>query len=369
MDATLTGAPTPERGSVLVVVVLLSLGMFAVAHGLLLSAQANLTTARSGARLAERGAVSDGAIADLIRRGPPPEAGNATLAESWPVVDSAGSVSIEGTWRRVGAEAWLLSAAAPNPAGTLVSTGSRLVWWPEPVVRIRALPATVSVGPDAVTPVVGTIRSISLAEERAATGAILAEACDPIWASWATGDGDDSTGDGATGGASPPAVGTIAMPALGRFDVERLLTRAAALPSDRGTTAPSTLGGSCALDDPWNWGDPERPAAPCADHFVLMGSRTSLTLDGGPGQGVLVVDGDLQLQSDARFHGLVVVTGAVRLVDTATLTGFVIAGAGLETAGEAAVVRSVCRAVRALAGVRAALGATTLHPALDFIPR
>lgn len=361
VEAAVTVGPTTERGSVLVVVVLLSLGMYVLAHGLLVSAQATLTTARYGARLAERIAVADGALAHLVRQGPPSGSALAPVGEARSLLDSAGSVPVEGTWRRVDRETWLVRGRTSTPAGTMVQSGSRLVWWPDPVVRVRALPATVSVGPAAGTAAGGTIRNATIADERAEASAALTDACEPIWTQWSAGE--------VAAAPTPAEVGTIAAPALGVFDAARLMRGATAVPSDTGTPGPRTFGGACATGDPWNWGDPEHPAAVCADHWALVASRTSLYVDGGVGQGMLLVDGDLVLRSDARFEGLVVVTGAVRLVDRAVLTGFVIAGSGLDTSGDAVVVRSVCRAARALAGVRPALGAAALHGALDFIPR
>jgi hypothetical protein len=72
------------------------------------------------------------------------------------------------------------------------------------------------------------------------------------------------------------------------------------------TPAPRVIAGSCdptALD---NWGD-LTGAGPCARYAPIVLARGTLTLHGGSGQGILLVDGDLVVQHGARFHGLVLV--------------------------------------------------------------
>ncbi len=60
-----------------------------------------------------------------------------------------------------------------------------------------------------------------------------------------------------------------------------------------------------------NWGDPLVPAAPCGSYFPLMyHPGPSLTIQsGGTGQGILLVDGTLDLRGSFTFHGVIIVQG------------------------------------------------------------
>lgn len=74
-----------------------------------------------------------------------------------------------------------------------------------------------------------------------------------------------------------------------------------------------------------NWGSPD-VAHPCHELRPLVYSAGPATIDGGTGRGVIVVDGDLELSGDARFHGLVVVSGKLSVRDAAVVRGAVLAG-------------------------------------------
>jgi hypothetical protein len=70
----------------------------------------------------------------------------------------------------------------------------------------------------------------------------------------------------------------------------------------------------CAVGDSLNWGEPMQsgPFAACARYFPIIHSPGDLRLTGGRGQGVLLVDGDLELGGGTSFHGLVIVRGTLR---------------------------------------------------------
>jgi len=96
----------------------------------------------------------------------------------------------------------------------------------------------------------------------------------------------------------------------------------------------------------------------------LIGSDADLVVGGGVGQGVLVVDGDVEVRGGARLYGLVIATGALRVVDGATFEGFVMTYGGLEVSAGAELVGSACWAVRVLAAQRTTLNhAIKIHPA------
>jgi hypothetical protein len=79
--------------------------------------------------------------------------------------------------------------------------------------------------------------------------------------------------------------------------------------------APVATGSVCDTSIRDNWGEPQRrtPASPCQDHFPVIFADGGLSLNGGRGQGVLLVQGDLDIAGGAEFVGLVVATGRLRL--------------------------------------------------------
>jgi hypothetical protein len=63
----------------------------------------------------------------------------------------------------------------------------------------------------------------------------------------------------------------------------------------------------------------------CEQYFPVIHAPGDVALDGGMGQGILLVDGDLLVRGDARFVGLVVVRGRIELASpNASLTGAVL---------------------------------------------
>jgi hypothetical protein len=99
----------------------------------------------------------------------------------------------------------------------------------------------------------------------------------------------------------------------------------------------------------------------------VRASLGDLTVLGGVGQGVLVVDGGLTLSDAARFYGLVVVRGALRLEGGASLVGLALAQGGAAVAADARVVASGCRSARALAAARGTFGVMLPVPGVGAI--
>ena len=113
---------------------------------------------------------------------------------------------------------------------------------------------------------------------------------------------------------------------------------------------PTVRDGACLTERSDNWGDPDR-AGPCALWLPVIHARGDLTIDGGAGQGLLLVDGDLMIAGGFRFVGAVVVAGAVRIgPGGATITGGVTAdGVNDSSGGPGPVVhRSTCAVEAAL---------------------
>lgn len=318
---------TGQRGAVLVVVVLLTVALLGVAHALLVASEAAYTVSRAHARAVELDAVATGGVEAELRRG----------WRAWMDSVAVGSVRLatdsisEGvgrtvTWRRLGDEAWTVAARAQPPSAAPLRS-RRLVWIYDPAARIAALPAVVSTGPGAPVDIRGRVVS---------SGA--------------------------------PPLGTVDAPALGLLDLEAILNAADSTGPD-GTPTPVEAGGVCDVSDAWNWGDPLRPYRPCGPYFVLEGRRGALTLTGGSGQGVVVVDGDLSLRSGAFFSGLVVASGVLSVTEGSMVEGRVVAFGGLDVGVTGEVVESSSRAREALAAVRTRLASPRLlHPALRLGP-
>jgi len=75
------------------------------------------------------------------------------------------------------------------------------------------------------------------------------------------------------------------------------------------TPQPSVAGSICGTEDPSNWGDPADAGGVCQAHYPAVSVDGDLVVEGGIGQGALLVKGDLTLRSGFRFRGLVMVGG------------------------------------------------------------
>ena len=73
---------------------------------------------------------------------------------------------------------------------------------------------------------------------------------------------------------------------------------------------PRVVNGVCDKSSIYNWGDPGRTTV-CANYFPVIWGKGNLSISGGAGQGILIVDGDLIASGGATFHGPVLVRGRV----------------------------------------------------------
>jgi hypothetical protein len=91
--------------------------------------------------------------------------------------------------------------------------------------------------------------------------------------------------------------------------------------------APRTTGAVCDSAAWGNWGSPGNRSHACFDWLPLVFAPGDLTIAGGEGQGILVVDGDLVIAAGVRFLGAILVTGSLD-AGSATIDGAVrVAGA------------------------------------------
>lgn len=105
---------------------------------------------------------------------------------------------------------------------------------------------------------------------------------------------------------------------LGAEDIAALADRVAVGSVELG---PRYRDGRCDPVPLGNWGSPLDPYGPCGGYAPLVYSPGDLTVTGGAGQGVLVVDGDLALAGDARVYGAILVRGQLRVGRDAAVHG------------------------------------------------
>jgi hypothetical protein len=121
--------------------------------------------------------------------------------------------------------------------------------------------------------------------------------------------------------------------------------------------APTLLNGVCNTSDINNWGTPTNNSHQCANHFPIIYTPGNMTISAnGAGQGILLVGGDLRIQSSFEFYGPIVVMGTVDFQGTANIYGSVFAygggviGADNSTQGDMVVQYSSCGIKRAIMG-------------------
>jgi hypothetical protein len=76
--------------------------------------------------------------------------------------------------------------------------------------------------------------------------------------------------------------------------------------------APTTVNGQCETTNPHNWGDPQNPTQPCGNYFPIIHIAGDATINGQEGQGMLLVDGSLNVQGGFQFFGVVIIKGSLK---------------------------------------------------------
>jgi len=119
--------------------------------------------------------------------------------------------------------------------------------------------------------------------------------------------------------------------------------------------SPSLAGAACNFADANNWGEPLTGTAfgACFNHFPIIYAPGDLRISGGRAQGILLVEGDLDLAGGMEFYGPVIVQGRVRSTGTGGhIYGGLMAGqADLDTStltGNSVAQFSSCAVARAL---------------------
>lgn len=341
------GRKDREGGAVLVFAVLIMLALTLLVHGALVEALAELAASQASARQLRAASAARSAVQRTL------DAEGGTWMDSVAPGEigsgdtlRAGALQSVATMRRLDAETWLVEGTTVW-GGVQVGRSGRLAWSLDPFARVSALDGAISVGTGALVRLQGVV------DATAPTLVVPPDelgACEP----WL-----DSLSQRYAGAPLAPVATLPAQPAppvLGLLAFQTLLARVSVTVADTGTPRPLEAGGACVTSDPWNWGDPERPWGACGAFLALRASTGDLRVEGGSGQGVLVVDGALTLSAGTRFRGLVVVSGALRLEDSALFEGMALAAGGIDEAAGATVTASPCWAARALAAQRRDLG-------------
>lgn len=333
----------PERGAVLVFVVLVMLALSLVAHGALVESLAELSASRAAARQLQAVSSARSAVQVALNVGGGAWMDSVGLGGAWLTgTVGTGPISSVTTLRRLDTEFWLVEGAALR-RGVEVARVGRLAWSLDPLERVTALEGAVSVADGARVVVTGLV---DVGAPTAIVPPMQPGTCDP----WLDSLNAHYTAVPLRSVASlPPGLGE---PKLGLLDVPALLAAASVTVSGVGTPAPLEAGGSCVVTDPWNWGDPDRPWRACGNLLPLAAAQGDLDVVGGSGQGMLVVDGTVTFSAGAHFRGLVVTSGGLRLDDGAVLEGLAVAWGGVTVALNGTLVGSACWAVRALAAQR-----------------
>jgi hypothetical protein len=116
---------------------------------------------------------------------------------------------------------------------------------------------------------------------------------------------------------------------------------------------PSASGGECTQADPNNWGSPLDPTGSCGGYFPIVWVEGDLSINGVQGQGVLLVNGDLDVQGGFEFYGPVLVKGRLSTQGTGGhfQGGVIAANVALDQTsilGNAVINYSSCAIARAL---------------------
>lgn len=150
---------------------------------------------------------------------------------------------------------------------------------------------------------------------------------------------------------------TAAVLGFGRFDWPTLVGLANSRVTVRVSgAAPPVSGEECDTTAPHNWGEPHRwMGGPCTGYYPVIHAASDLVVDGGRGQGMLLVDGNLTVQGGFEFTGAVLVRGAIiggtgggRITGTMSVAG---EGATPSSLGGISIELSRCAARNALLGI------------------
>jgi len=114
-----------------------------------------------------------------------------------------------------------------------------------------------------------------------------------------------------------------------------------------------TASGGCDLSVATNWGDPWTPTSACGGYFPILYRPGNLKLQGGQGQGILLVEGDLTVTGGFEFYGIVIVRGVLATAGTGGHFNGAVMAANVDldeisVLGDALIQYSQCAKMKAL---------------------
>lgn len=132
-----------------------------------------------------------------------------------------------------------------------------------------------------------------------------------------------------------------------------LKAKAAVKPAEQ-PSSPSPSGNSVTCTaGPSNWGEPYRSGsytAGCTSYYPIVYAANNLKMTGGRGQGVLLVNGNLDVTGNFYYVGLIVVTGNIKISGTSVFRGALLAQGNIDSEGNTDVAYSACAISNALGG-------------------
>ena len=156
-----------------------------------------------------------------------------------------------------------------------------------------------------------------------------------------------------------PTVNTNSFTQFGSTNFAQLAARANFTVSGTINSIAPAISGSpsvCNYSITTNWGAPLAPSSPCGSYFPVIYAPGNVRLTGGAGQGVLLVQGDLDVSGGVEFYGPVIVMGTITSTGTGghIYGGVMSSNANLGTvlvSGNSVVNYSSCAIARALNGI------------------
>jgi len=138
------------------------------------------------------------------------------------------------------------------------------------------------------------------------------------------------------------------LPSLGLLGHDALIKGSDLHVSGSVSPGPVQRLGRCATSSPSNWGAPLDAAHPCAEYKPVVTSEGSLVVNGGRGQGILLITGDATFRSAAHFYGLVLVAGDLEMTGESVIEGLVRVRGSVFLGARSRIVGSACAAMSAL---------------------
>ena len=95
--------------------------------------------------------------------------------------------------------------------------------------------------------------------------------------------------------------------------------------------------------DPWNWGAPTQPTHPCFDYFPIIHATDIEIENGGVGQGILIVDGELEIEGlPFTWYGIIINHDEIEIEDNIVVYGAILMNGEIEIEDNPVIQYSQC---------------------------